>query len=180
MHPDKIPGELPHIPPASAAQERLETFIPYVREAKETMRSTWNIQPRKLFDFLLVQLMEGTGEFVIGAKRYVTNAGDLFWIPPNTLHEMRGDAPGTVLQYIHFDLIYDPERSHWSANIPGGTTDLSAWPSRMHPSINDPIIGNWCGQLHGHNPAHVSEILRRIIMEYNRTQNSNVLIAGLM
>ncbi len=180
MHYHKLPGELPHIPPALAVQKRLQSFIPYVREAKETIRPTWNIQPRRLFDFLLVQLMEGTGEFTIGGKRYVASAGDLFWIPPDTLHEMRGDAPGTLIQFIHFDLIHDPERSHWSANIPGGTTDLSAWPERMHPPIDDPIVGSWCGKLHGHNPAHVTEILRRIIMEYDRTQISNVLIAGLV
>ena len=174
-----IPGELPHNAPAVVSQKRLMALHPYVREAQETLRPTWHLQPRKLFDFLLVNVLEGTGEFAIGNKLYAAGAGDLFWIPPDTLHEMRGDAPGNLLQYIHFDLIYDPQRSHWSARIPGGTTDLSAWPERMHPPVDDPIIGTWCGKLEGFNPAHVSELLRRIILEYNRTQVSNLPVAGM-
>jgi AraC-like DNA-binding protein len=173
-----IPGELPHTAPAAASQERLNALRPYVREAQEGFRPTWQIKPRKLFDYLLVHLLEGSGTFTIGGTSYAASDGDLFWIPPNTLHEMRGNAPGTRLQYIHFDLTYDPARSHWSAHIPGGTTDLSLWPATMHPPITDPIIGNWCGKLEGYNSTQATELLHRIILEYNRAQISNVAVAG--
>lgn len=173
-----IPGKLPHTAPAEASQKRLMALHPYVREAKEDFRPTWQIRPRRLFDFLLVHVLEGSGEFTIDGTRYEVDVGDLFWIPPATLHEMRGDAPGTRLQYIHLDLVYDPERSHWSAHIPGGTTDLSRWPSTMHPPIEDPIIGNWCGKLEGHNSSQVTELLHRIILEYNRAQISTLAVAG--
>jgi len=175
-----LPGNLPHNPPLPIEQNRLLTITPYVREAQEVMRPTWHINPRKLFDFLLVHLIDGKGEFSVAGNRFPVESGDLIWIPPNTLHEMRGDAPGTLLQYLHFDLLYDPARSHWSASIPGNTTDLSAWPERMHPSVTDPIIKTWCGKISANNPALVTETLRRIILEYNRTQTCSLLISGLV
>ena len=173
-----LPGELPHTEPAGVSQQRLLSLRPYVREAHEGFRPAWQLKSRKLFDFLLVHVLEGTGEFIIDGTSHPAGAGDLFWIPPNTLHEMRGDAPGTRLQYIHFDLTYDPNRSHWSAHIPGGTTDPSLWPSTMHPPIEDPIIGNWCGKLEGHSSSHVTELLHRLILEYNRVQVSTLAVAG--
>ena len=178
MKTSMLPGELPHTAPAKASQERLHSLRPYVREAQEGFRSTWHIKPRRLFDYLLVHILDGTGWFTIGDRSYTAAAGDLFWIPPDTLHEMHGDAPGTRLQYIHFDLNYDPARSHWSAHIPGGTTDLSPWPSTLHPPIKDPMIGNWCGKLQNLNSAWVREVLHRIIMEYNQLQVSTLAVAG--
>jgi len=180
MHSQILPGELPHRCPAESAQHRLRSFSPYLREAKETFRPTWHIKPRRLFDFLLLHWVEGNGKLSIDGQAFAAEAGDLFWIPPDTLHEMRGNPPGSLLQYIHFDLAYDPQRSHWSANIPGGTTTLSAWPERMHPPVDDPIIGNWCGRMQGYNPAYVGETLRRMVLEYNPAQISNLTTEGLV
>lgn len=173
-----IPGELPHTAPSETLQERLLMLRPYVREAQEGFRPTWQLKPRRLFDFLMIHVLEGSGVFTIAGRRFKVGKGDLFWIPPDTLHEMRGDAPGTRLQYIHFDLIYDPGRSHWSAHIPGGSTDLSPWPGKMHPPLNDPIIGSWSGKMEGHNPVQTTELLRRIALEYNREQISNLTVTG--
>ncbi len=175
-----IPGELPHNPPARTEQNRIMSIRPYVREAQEVMRPTWQIHSRKLFDFLLVHWIDGTGQISVGNQSFPAQNGDLFWVPPNTLHTMRGDAPGTLLQYVHFDLEYDPTRSHWSASIPGNTIDLSAWPERMHPPVTDPVIKTWCGKIQGSNPSLITETLRRIILEYNKTQSSNLIISGLI
>lgn len=180
MQCDKIPGELAHNPPGATERQRLFTFTPYVREAQEVMRPTWHLKPRRLFDFMLLHWIDGTGELTIADHTYSAENGDIFWVPPDTLHEMRGDAPGTLMRYIHFDLYYDPRRSHWSARIPGDTRDIARWQDRMHPPINDPVIGHWCGKLPAGNPSPVNELLRRIIMEYNRTQTSNLLISGLV
>jgi len=180
MNPERIPGKLPHRPPSTASQSRMLAFTPYVREARETMRPTWHIQPRKIFDYLLVHWIDGVGEVSIGDQSFTARNDDLYWIPPNTLHAMRGDAPGTLLRYIHFDLYYDPARSHWSADIPGGTTDLSAWPERMHPPGDDPIIEKWCGKIKANNPVLISKLLQRIILEYKQTETSSLLISGLV
>jgi AraC-like DNA-binding protein len=175
-----IPGEQPHQPPSTDEQKRILLLAPYVREAQESRRPLWYIKPRRLFDFLLVHWIEGTGNFSIGDKPTPIQSGDLIWIPPNTLHEMRGYAPGSLLQYIHFDLYYDPNRSHWGASIPGGAEDLSPWPCYMHPPINDPIIRQWCGKINGGNSTTITEVLQRIILEMNRAQTSNLMISGLV
>ena len=181
MHARKLPGELlPHTPPPKIALQRLQTFTPYVREAKEARRPKWSIKPRKLFDFLMMYWVEGTGGLRIGDWQSPAKEGDLFWIPPNTLHEQWCDSESSLLRYIHFDLFYDPSRSHWGSMIFGNTTDLSAWPETMHPPLDDPVIGKWCGKMEGYNPAFVSETLRCIIMEYSRTQTSNLTIEGLV
>jgi len=179
MPSHNIPGELPHRPPNAATRNRLMSISPYVRQAQETMRPAWHIKPRRLFDYLFIQVLSGSGVFEIDGKRYTLTPGDLYWIPPNTLHEMRGDAPGTHLLFIHFDLFYDPKRSHWSAQIPGDTTDLTPWKDRIHPPINDSAIAQWCGRVSCRNPTIITETLRRIIMEYNRKQTSNLLVGGL-
>lgn len=176
----KFPGQLPHKSPPPAERNRLLTFCPYVREAQAVFRPAWHLKPRRLFDFLLVHVLEGTGRFTVADHRFPVGPGDLIWIPPDTLHEMRGDAPGTQLQYIHFDLVYDPARSHWSAAIPGETTDLSRWPERMHPPVDDPVIQTWCGKLTGGNPTLITETMRRVILETNRMQTSGLATAGLM
>jgi len=180
MKIEKIPGEVPHHPPSALSQHRVLTLTPYVREAIEVMRPPWHIQSRKLFDYLLIHWMSGPGELTIGDRVFVAHDGDLFWIPPNTLHEMRGDAPGTLMRYIHFDLLYDPARSHWSSRIPGGTTDLSAWPARMHPPVDDPVMGSWYGRIDAANPVLISELLRRMILEYDRIGASELVVSGLV
>jgi len=182
MQLNRIPGELPHTPPSAIAQQRLRTLTPYVREAKKSVRNMWHIPPRRLFDYLLLLIVESDhpGGYDVGGEHYTADAGDLFWIPPDTEVEMQGPTCPNTLLYIHFDLTYDPARSHWSAIIPNGVTDLSAWPERMHPPVDDPIIGKWCGKLSGHNPAYVADILQRIIMEQSRTQISNLTVEGLV
>jgi AraC-like DNA-binding protein len=175
-----IPGELPHTAPTAVSQQRMLCLRPYVREAQEGFRPTWQIPSRRLFDFLLVNLLEGTGTFIVGETAYSATDGDLFWIPPDTLHELRGNAPGTRMQFIHFDLIYDPVRSHWSAHIPGGTTDLSPWANWKHPPLEDPVIGSWTGRLEGYHPALVRDLLHRIILETNRAQVSTLAVAGMV
>lgn len=176
----KLPGETPHPTPDFMEQQRLRMLHPYVREANETFRETWHLKERRLFDFLLVHILQGTGRFTVAGQTFNIAAGDLIWIPPDTLHEMRGDAPGTKLQYLHFDLIYDPDRSHWSAHIPAGATDLSRWKDRIHPPLADPVLQSWCGKLNVVNQTLVTELLRKTVFEYNRAQKSTLTIAGLV
>jgi AraC-like DNA-binding protein len=176
----KIPGEVPHSAPDPVEQQRLCAIRPYVREANEVFRETWHLKERRLFDFLLVHILEGSGRFTVAVNPFDVEAGDLILIPPDTLHEMRGDAPGTRMQYIHFDLLYDPERSHWSASVPGGTTDLSEWYGQMHPPVHDPVIGIRRGKIKPINQVVITELMRRIVLEYSRTQKNNLIVSGLV
>ncbi len=175
-----IPGKLPHHPPPLEEQRRILSLAPYVREAQEVMRPAWHFKSRRLFDFLLVHWIDGIGEFSVAGNTFPVGSGDLVWVPPNTPHEMRGHAPGTLLQFIHFDLTYHPQGSHWSAHIPGGTNDLTAWSSHLHPPLEDPVLKSWCGKINGGGQAVITETLRRIILEYNRTQTSGLMISALV
>ncbi len=175
-----LPGAMPHRSPQTQDQQRLLTISPYVREAQETVRPAWHLKSRRLLDYLLINVLSGTGEFTIAGQTMPIVGGELIWIPPGITHEMQGNSPGMHLQFIHFDLCYDPARSHWSARIPGGTNDLAAWQNLRHPSLSDPEISRWCGRLPTHNRTRISEIMRRIILEYSQNEISGLLIAGLM
>jgi AraC-like DNA-binding protein len=131
-------------------------------------------------DYLFVNILEGTGGFRVGENAFHVSAGDQVWIPPDVLHEMEGFAPGTRIQYMHFDLMYDPQRSHWSANIPSGTTDLQKWKHLKHPDIAEPVIGSWCGLLRKTDDTVITDIMRRIVLAYQQTQQSDCLISGLV
>jgi AraC-like DNA-binding protein/mannose-6-phosphate isomerase-like protein (cupin superfamily) len=175
-----IPGARPHSPPSVTEQQRILSLTPYVREAQESRRPAWHIKPRRLFDFLIVHWIEGSGALSFGDRHISIQSGDLIWIPPNTLHEMRGHAPSSLLQFIHFDLYYNPNRSHWGASIPGGAEDLSLWPHCMHPPVSDPILRKWCGKIHEGNSTTITETMRRIILEMNRARESNLMVSGLV
>ncbi|MFU8781370.1 MAG: AraC family transcriptional regulator [Kiritimatiellia bacterium] len=176
----KLRGEYPHLPPSPAEQHRLCTLRPYVREANAIFRPTWSLGPRRLLDYLLVHILDGKGTFCIAGETMQVCPGDLIWIPPGVCHEMAGHAPGNNLQYIHFDLIYDPSRSHWSARTPEGTTDTTPWQDKMHPPLQDPILDSWCGILRRGDPQLVTTQLRRIILTYQQTGVSGLFIASLL
>ncbi|HOX08472.1 MAG TPA: AraC family ligand binding domain-containing protein, partial [Planctomycetota bacterium] len=66
--------------------ELLMTLRPYVRHSGDHRRPAWRIRSRKLLDFLLVYIADGTGRFIIDGVEYDARPGDLFWIPPDTAH----------------------------------------------------------------------------------------------
>jgi AraC-like DNA-binding protein len=83
--------------------------------------------------------------------------------------------------YIHFDLLYDPARSHWDVAVPGGKRDLGDWRTLMHPPLNDPTIDFWRGKLEIANPAEIKSLMQKICLEHSRQSNSAALqLSGLM
>ena len=83
--------------------------------------------------------------------------------------------------YIHFDLSYDPDRSHWNALIPGGTTDLLRCQPLMHPPVDDPVIISWCGEMAVENKSLVKQLMKQICLEHKRSgERSFLLLSGLM
>jgi len=135
-----IPGDAPDIP-------LLEWMRPYLRHCGVSRRKAWKINGRKLLDFLVVSIDEGLGRFTVAGKTYEAKTGDLFWIPPDTVHEMEGFAPDMLVSYIHFDLIYRRPISHWDFSIPGGTLDLSEFAPLMHPPLPPGPLGELCGRI---------------------------------
>ena len=71
----------------------LDWIRPYVRQCGDQRRPPWKLEDRCLLDFLLVYIAEGTGLFVIDGVRYDVAPGELYWIPPRTVHHMEGYPP---------------------------------------------------------------------------------------
>ena len=176
-----VPGERTIEHPKPQISERLLRLHPYVRQTGDDFRKPWLLRSRKLLDYLVVYIAEGAGRFVVAGEEFPVGPGDLIWIPPDTLHEMEGYAPVMHCVYAHFDLLYDPARSHWDACIPGAVQDLTLWSSLMHPSLNDPLIDSWHGKLPVTNGPAIGALLSSICVEHRRAPAGNALqLAGMV
>lgn len=176
-----IPGGKELISPSPAEAGRILNIRPFVRQSGDSWRTPWFMSGRKLLDYLIVFIGEGYGLFTVGDKTFKVKEDDLVWIPPGTLHEMRGTSDMMNCIYIHFDLAYDPARSHWNAFIPGGTTDLSRCQAIMHPPVDDPLISAWSGKIAVENKSFVKQLMKQICLEHKRSgEKSFLLLSGLM
>jgi AraC-like DNA-binding protein len=160
---------------------RMMNFRPYVRQSGDDLRPVWHLGERKLLDYLLVYFDSGYGRFSVDGKEFKYSKGYWFWVPPDTPHEMWGEAEESRCMYVHFDLIYDPGRSHWDASIPVGFFNLDGYRELLHPPIDDPVIGSWSGKLTMNNSAFARSILSQICLEHKRSANAVMpLLSGLM
>lgn len=176
-----IPGERFVDKPDVIISERLRELSPYIRQTGDDWRTPWFMQGRKLLDYLLVYIAGGEGIFTVGEETFEVKPRDLIWIPPDTLHEMRGTSELMNCVYLHFDLIYDQDRSHWDACIPGGTLDLSEFSELMHPPVNDPIISCWQGKIPLTNHQTVMQLLKQICLEHRRAPiYSQLTLQGML
>lgn len=175
---DQEPGPVPGQEPGCQV---LASVRPYVRHCGDSHRPAWRIGPRKLLDYLLVYIAAGSGRFTLGRETCDVEAGDLFWIPPDTVHSMEGFEPGMHCPYVHFDLIYRPEHSHWDFTIPEGFIDLSELRPLMHPPVTDPAITSLAGRIRGHTNRRVGHLIQEVCAEAARAQPFAVLrLSGLM
>jgi AraC-like DNA-binding protein len=154
---------------------------PYVRQCGDERRPAWRLPNRALLDYLLVYIAEGTGVFEIASRRYEAAAGDLFWIPPATVHTMEGYPPSMVCPYVHFDLVYRPGASDWNFSIPSDTTDLRRFKALMHPRVTHPAFARLCGKLDGHTNRRVGQLIRDVCAEAARAQpHAQLRMSGIM
>ena len=171
---DPMPGLEP-------GAELLAVLRPYVRHCGDSRREAWRIPSRKLLDYLLVYIAAGRGRFAVGNSVYEAEPGDLFWIPPNTLHDMQGYGPEMHCPYVHFDLVYRPEHSHWDFSIPGGMTDLTELRPLMHPPVDAPLLESLTGRIRGYTNRRVGQMIREICVEAARAQPyAGLRLSGLV
>lgn len=159
--PNRIPG-------GQAGVELLPLLRPYVRHCGDEPRGPWRIGARVLLDHLLVGIARGRGRFRIGDETWEVGPGDLLWIPPATLHEMEGYAPGMTCPYLHGDLQYRPGASHWDFSIPEGTRDLAAFAPLMHPPPAHPVLAALAGLHRGPAARRGVDLIAEICREAAR------------
>jgi AraC-like DNA-binding protein len=159
----------------------LSQLRPYVRQSGDQRRPAWKIGARKLLDYLLVYIAAGEGLFEIDGIAYAAAPGDLFWIPPNTVHAMQGHPPSMDCPYLHFDLLYRPGVSHWDGSIPGGTLDLSGFGRRLHPPLRQSLISTLKGKIRSYTNERVGQLIREAVAEHRRAQGfSQLRLSGLV
>lgn len=178
---EKIPGFRESEPLDDNNSWTLNSFSPYVRQSGAQWRPRWQIKSRRLLDYLLVFIASGEGVFTLDGEILPLSSGDAVLIPPDTLHEMNGTSEKMYCIYLHFDLIYDPERSHWDACIPSGTHDLSALKEFMHPKISNSFWKDLKAKLRLVNPNAVKALMLRICSLHTSGRAANALrISGIM
>lgn len=176
-----IPGEVKAVEPRPTDIERMCWIRPYVRQSSMDVRPKWQTGPRRLLDFLMVHIISGEGSFIVDNVRYPVAENSLVWIPPDTEHEMYGESPRMELGYIHFDLIYDPERSHWDAMIPERVCNLNRYRKLLHPEIPDEEIRSWSGELfHGNTPLAIRQLFHQIIQTHRREGRHTLQLGGML
>ncbi len=166
-------------PPSAETSQRLFRFSPYIRQSGDSIRPKWFLGERKLLDYLLVYIGSGKGIFSVDRKEFEVVENDLIWIPPDTLHWMRGTSEKMHCIYLHFDLLYDPGRSHWNAYIPLGVTDLSKYSVRMHPPVTDPVISKWKGKIISGTAPSIKSLFRQICHVHGNFPWQRLCQAGL-
>ncbi|OGV74612.1 MAG: hypothetical protein A3K19_05890 [Lentisphaerae bacterium RIFOXYB12_FULL_65_16] len=160
----------PQMPGLGPDMELLCLLRPYVRHCGDSHRPAWKLARRRLLDYLLVYIAEGRGRFQVGPCVYDAEPNDLFWIPPDTDHEMEGFPPLMACPYVHFDLIYRPDVAHWDFSIPGGMTDLEELRPLMHPEMPAPRLQTLRGRIRTHTNRRAGDLIREICVEAARGQ----------
>lgn len=170
-----------HMPGVEKGCELIAMLHPHVRHCGDSHRAAWHIPSRRLLDYLLVFIADGHGRFVIDEVTYDAEPGDLFWIPPDVPHDMEGFPPAMHCPYVHFDLVYRPERSHWDFSIPGGMLDLSDLRPLLHEPVNHPLLDNLRGRIRGHTNRRIGQLIQDICSEALRAQPfAGLRVSGLM
>jgi AraC-like DNA-binding protein len=115
-------------------------IVPYIRESEYAVRTPWELRERKLLDYLLVYVVEGTMLATVDGVDYTFAPGEYCFIQPNALHTLRG-VTNTITPFIHFDLFFNPQRRD-SFPTKAGQTELREYAHLMQPILNQ------CADIH--------------------------------
>ncbi|HMB00422.1 MAG TPA: helix-turn-helix transcriptional regulator [Spirochaetota bacterium] len=177
-----IPGEVKVSNYQKRRLNRYSILKPYIRQTGDGNigPNTVHLGKRKLLDYLLLYVDRGSIEILLNNKKQTVAENQLLWIPPNKMYDC-WLTKGVHTIYIHFDLIYNPKRSHWDALIPGGTLDLRPYADKMHPKIADKDINALSGVLELANAHVIKELMRFIAKEHTRSgDDSLIILSGMM
>ncbi|MFB9275752.1 helix-turn-helix domain-containing protein [Cohnella cellulosilytica] len=109
--------------------------VPYIRECDFAVRSPWSVAERRLLDYLLIYIQNGSCRFRVDGKAYSFEQGEFCLIQPGSLVVLEG-LGNTVTPFAHFDLFYNPERES-SFPTRAGQTVLDAYFHLLQPRLDE-------------------------------------------
>ncbi|WP_240421352.1 helix-turn-helix domain-containing protein [Paenibacillus periandrae] len=110
-------------------------LMPYIREAGFAVREPWRLSERRLLDYLLIYIQEGTLKIQLNGTSHLFNRDEFCLLQPGDLHSLEG-VTNTITPFIHFDLFFNPARVD-SFPSPAGLIDLSPFYHLLQPKLND-------------------------------------------
>lgn len=113
-----------------------QPIVPYIRFTDYAVRKAgWVVPDRRLLDYLLIYIQDGTCKFEVGGVLYTFAEGDFCLIQPDLLCSLEG-VTDTITPYVHFDLFYNPLREQSFMTKPG-ETDIHNLRHLLQPRLND-------------------------------------------
>lgn len=112
-----------------------QPVVPYIRNSDFAIRLPWHMPIRRLLDYLLIYVQEGSCLIHVDGVQHTFESGQFCLIQPNSVHTLQGTT-NTITPYAHLDIFYNPLRE-LSFPTGAGQLDLSAYQTLMQPRLND-------------------------------------------
>ncbi|WP_176705998.1 AraC family transcriptional regulator [Paenibacillus hemerocallicola] len=116
-------------------QWSVSPLVPYMRQADFAVRYPYKHGERRLLDYLLIYVQEGSFHLHVEGKEYKLRNGDFGLVQPGDLHAFEG-ATNTITPFAHLDLFYNPQRQDSFPTKPGQVA-LGDYAHLMQPRLND-------------------------------------------
>lgn len=178
MNPSAI-TELEFSSPDEKTARCLSKACPVVVHSGDSIRKRWHLGERKTFNYLWVFIGSGEGVFKVRGTEFTVVENDFIWIPPDTLHEMRGTSDEMHCMWAHIDLIFERGRTHLF-HVPPGVKDLTCWQEFIHPPFGDETIDSLCGLIKLSNPLHTKMLFKELCRTHRLAISMKLKLAGLV
>ncbi|MEF3303910.1 AraC family transcriptional regulator [Paenibacillus sp. GYB003] len=110
-------------------------LVPYIRQADFAVRYPYRHGERRLLDYLLIYVQEGSFHLHVEGRDYRLRDGDFCLVQPGELHRFEGTTD-TITPFAHLDLFYNPLRESAFPTKPGQVA-LDGLEHLMQPRLND-------------------------------------------
>lgn len=110
-------------------------LVPFIRQADFAVRYPYKLGERRLLDYLLIYVQEGSFHLHVERQEYRLRDGDFCLVQPGQLHWFEGTT-NTITPFAHLDIFYNPRREDSFPTKPG-QVELDGLAHLMQPKLND-------------------------------------------
>lgn len=130
-------------------------------------------------DYLIHYNHKGHCWFEVDGEYTEVLEGELLWVPPGKRHSIGGDLEESIVYFIHFDMSYHPDRSHWCLHIPAGFKVTRDYQKYLHPPLTSSFFSSLLGRLDLKNSNKAINLIQDITYSYH-TSFSAIYLSGLL